>query len=118
MESWIWIYGGARSRINPRPIQYNSAQLSSGTGASGTGARARAGTGAGAGASRTEASGTGAGTGAGAEASGTGASGTEASGVNMPNRVQQLLAILKEHLLQVCPDNIIKLPAPQARKKT
>ena len=36
---------------------------------------------------------------------------------NMPNTVTRLEAILKEHLSQVCPKNIVKLPAPNPRKK-
>lgn len=37
--------------------------------------------------------------------------------VNMPNPVQRLLAILNEHLSQVCPENIVRQPAPKKRKK-
>ena len=36
---------------------------------------------------------------------------------NMPNTVTRLEAILKKHLSQVCPKNIVKLPAPKPRKK-
>ena len=36
---------------------------------------------------------------------------------NMPNSVARLEAIMKEHLSQVCPTNIAKLPAPKPRKK-
>ena len=36
---------------------------------------------------------------------------------NMPKTVTRLEAILKEHLSQVCPKNIVKLPAPNPRKK-
>lgn len=37
---------------------------------------------------------------------------------NMPNRVQRLECILKEHLNQVCPDNIVRRPQPKKRPKT
>lgn len=36
---------------------------------------------------------------------------------NMPNRVTRLQAILNEHLTQVCPHNIVKLPAIKKRTK-
>ena len=36
---------------------------------------------------------------------------------NMPNSVARLEAIMKEHLSQVCPTNIAKLPAPRPRKR-
>ena len=35
---------------------------------------------------------------------------------NMPKTVTRLEAILREHLSQVCPKNIVKLPAPNPRK--
>lgn len=37
--------------------------------------------------------------------------------VNIPNPVTRLKAILQEHLIQVCPDNISMLPQPKRRKK-
>ena len=36
---------------------------------------------------------------------------------NMPNSVARLEAVMKEHLSQVCPTNIAKLPAPKPSKK-
>ena len=36
---------------------------------------------------------------------------------NMPNPVRRLKAILNSHLIQVCPENIQKLPLPKKRKK-
>ena len=37
--------------------------------------------------------------------------------VNMRNPVEQLAAIHKEHLTEVCPENVVKLPSPKKRKK-
>lgn len=36
---------------------------------------------------------------------------------SMPNSVQQLECILKEHFNQVCPDNVVRLPQPRKRAK-
>lgn len=38
--------------------------------------------------------------------------------VNMHNPVKRLAAMLKSHLLQVCPDNIVKQPLAKKRKKS
>ena len=36
---------------------------------------------------------------------------------NMPNRVVRLQAILNEHLNQVCPENIVRVPEIKKRPK-
>lgn len=38
--------------------------------------------------------------------------------VNMPNRVQQLEYIMKEHFNQICPDNIVRQPSKPKKRKT
>ncbi len=37
--------------------------------------------------------------------------------MNMPNKVERLECIMKEHFNQVCPDNIVRLPQTKRRKK-
>ena len=35
--------------------------------------------------------------------------------VNIPSRLKQLEAIMKEHFCQICPDNIVRQPLPEKR---
>lgn len=40
-----------------------------------------------------------------------------ASYCNTPNRVERLEHIMRVHFNQICPENIVRLPPPQKRKK-